>query len=253
MQKKIINYLPVSGSLPENIPDLTTESSPEQPLQILFEDDDLLIADKPAGMLSLEDSTSRRSLISQVKDYLKKSQGSDEKIYCAPIHRLDRPVSGAMLFAKNNESAGKLSEDMKKGRIQKIYFAIVNPAAGSIISEEWKLLEQHYVRRRDRAYIVEPGTPRATAVSLKYRIIQSKGGYSQVLIDLITGKRHQIRVQLSSIGMPVAGDMFYGSGESFKDGIICLHSLSLGFIHPVNRSNVKITAPVPGHISDKIQ
>ncbi len=219
--------------------------------QILYEDDAVLIANKQAGILSMKDSTGRQSLSSLVEEYLKKTF-DDKNIYHAPIHRLDRPVSGTMLFAKTTEAAGILSSDMKNGRIDKYYFAIVKTIPENSGDNSWETLDQYYVRKRDRAYIVEQGTPRAATVSLKYMMLKRQGEYSPVLIKLITGKRHQIRVQMSSQGMPIAGDRFYGSDENFEDGIICLHALSLGFNHPVSQKRIIITAPLPFHIAEKI-
>ncbi len=218
---------------------------------LLYEDNDILIADKPAGMLSLADSTGRESLSALIEKYLKKTY-YDINLYHAPIHRLDRPVSGTMLFAKTPEAAGRLSSDMKNGKIDKYYFALVNTIPVNTGDNGWKTLDQYYVRKRDRAYIVEQGTPRAASVSLKYRILQNYGKYSLMLIKLITGKRHQIRVQLSSLGMPIAGDKFYGSYEIFEDGIICLHALRIGFFHPISQKSIIITAPLPPHIVERI-
>jgi 23S rRNA pseudouridine1911/1915/1917 synthase len=221
-------------------------------LKILYEDDSILIADKPAGILSLDDSTDRKSMITMVKDYLKKTIGGNRIIYCAPIHRLDRPVSGTMLFTKTYEAARKLSNDMRNGKIKKIYCALVNPIINNTAENTWTFLEQYYVRRRDRAYIVGANMPRAAAVSLRYRFLKKKEIYNSVLIDLITGKRHQIRVQLSSLGMPIIGDRFYGSKETIDDGIICLHALSLKLIHPVSLLQMKIISPLPAHFTERI-
>ena len=218
---------------------------------ILYEDNDILIADKPAGMLSLADSTGRESLSALIEKYLKKTN-DDINIYHAPIHRLDRPVSGTMLFAKTPEAASRLSSDMKNGKIDKYYFAVVKTIPENSEYTGWKKLDQYYVRRRDRAYIAEHGTPQAAAVSLHYRILQKQGGYNPVLIKLITGKRHQIRVQLSSLGMPIAGDRFYGSDEIFEDEIICLHACRIGFIHPITKKSIIITATFPPHIKERI-
>ncbi|HPS59336.1 MAG TPA: RluA family pseudouridine synthase [Spirochaetota bacterium] len=216
---------------------------------ILYQDDDIIVLNKPAGMLSLDDDSGRTSLYAMVKDYLRGDAAVDEYVYCAAMHRIDRPVSGVMLFAKNPAAARPLSIDMKQRKIRKFYCALVNPAPGTACPDEWSLLRQYIVRRRARAYMAAGDEPRAKAVALRYRVMVSDGECGLVLVELITGKRHQIRFQLSSIGMPITGDRFYGSGETLQDGIICLHAHYLMFTHPVTGKPMTVTAPLPPHIA----
>lgn len=215
---------------------------------ILFEDDDIIVLNKPAGMLSLDDDSGRTSLYAMVKDYLRGDAASDEPVYCAAMHRIDRPVSGVMLFAKNPAAARILSVDMKQRRIRKFYCALTNPAPGTQCNEEWRELRQHIVHRRARTCMAEASDPGALAVAIRYRVMVCDGEYGLVLVELLTGKRHQIRFQLSSIGMPITGDRFYGSKRLLDDGIICLHAHYLMFTHPVTGSPMIITAPLPPHI-----
>ncbi|NLV69030.1 MAG: RluA family pseudouridine synthase [Spirochaetes bacterium] len=215
---------------------------------ILFEDDDIIVLNKPAGMLSLDDDSGRTSLYAMVKDYLRGDAASDEPVYCAAMHRIDRPVSGVMLFAKNPAAARILSSDMKQRRIRKFYCALTNPAPGTQCNEEWRELRQHIVHRRARTCMAEASDPGALAVAIRYRVMVCDGEYGLVLVELLTGKRHQIRFQLSSIGMPITGDRFYGSKRLLDDGIICLHAHYLMFTHPVTGSPMIITAPLPPHI-----
>jgi len=215
---------------------------------ILYEDDHLIAVNKPSGMLAQDDSTGRASLAGLVTSYLEKGS-SGGPLFCAALHRLDRPVSGVMLFAKTGQAASVLSSDIRQRRVQKFYCALVNPAPDAKCTDVWMELRQHYVRRRDRAYIVGGDTPGAAEVALKYRVAQTDGMAALLLLELITGRRHQIRVQLSSIGMPINGDRFYGSKEFTDDGIICLHAHHLCFNHPVTGGRMTVSAPLPPHMN----
>lgn len=218
---------------------------------ILHEDDDIILVNKPAGMLAQDDSTGRPSLAGIVEKYLKNGISPDRALFCAAIHRLDRPVSGVMLFAKNSIAAGRLSSDMKSGNMRKFYCAVTDPC-DIPTSGGWKELHQFYTRRRDRAYIVSENDAGAVPVSLRYRYIGTGECSGHVLVKLITGKRHQIRVQLSSVGLPVAGDRFYGSGVTVPDDAISLHAHYLCFSHPVTGKNMTVSAPLPLHMADRL-
>lgn len=220
--------------------------------EILFEDEYIIAVNKPAGMLAQTDSTGRQSLQAQITYYLKEHTSGSDELYCAALHRLDRPVSGVMLFAKTPVAAGRLSDDIKNRNIRKFYCALVNTAQENIQNHQWIELKQFMVRRRDRGYIAAENEPGASAVSLRYRIMEAEGSSGLVLIELITGKRHQIRVQLSSIGMPITGDRFYGSQQKLEEGIIALHAHYICFTHPVTKEPATVTAPIPGYMTDRI-
>jgi 23S rRNA-/tRNA-specific pseudouridylate synthase len=215
---------------------------------ILFEDDDIILMNKPAGMLSVDDDSGRPSLYGVVKNYLHGDAAYSGDACCAAMHRIDRPVSGVMLFAKRPDAARILSADMKKKRIRKFYCALTNPAPGAVCNEEWSELRQHIVYRRARTCMAEASDPGALAVAIRYRVMVCDGEYGLVLVELLTGKRHQIRFQLSSIGMPITGDSFYGSNMEFDDRIICLHAHCLMFTHPVTGTPMTVWAPLPPHI-----
>lgn len=217
--------------------------------EILFEDEYIIAVNKPAGMLAQDDSTGRPSLSGAVKDHLEESTDGDP--YCAALHRLDRPVSGVMLFAKTTIAAGRLSDDIRYRKIKKFYCAMVSPAPETAPAGEWRELNQYMVRRRDRGYIAGENDPGADAVSLRYRVMESSGSCGLVLLELITGKRHQIRVQLSSIGSPIIGDSFYGSKEKLEDGIIALHAHYLCFSHPMTGEPMTVCALLPPHMGGR--
>lgn len=220
---------------------------------ILFEDDYIIAVNKPAGLLAQRDSTGRESLQGYVTDYLKEHNSGSDEPYCVALHRLDRPVSGIMLFAKNSVAAGRLSDDIKHRNIRKFYCALVSPVPEKNSDHRWIELQQFMVRKRDRGYIVSKDEPGAISVSLRYRIFETYGSSSLVLVELISGKRHQIRVQLSSLGRPVIGDKFYGSREKVEDSIIDLHAHYLSFIHPITQNKITLCAPPPFHMSDMIR
>jgi len=231
---------------------VSTSQTADKTPRILHEDDDIIVVNKPAGMLAQDDSTGRISLLGIVTDYLTGGMHENKPVFCAALHRLDRPVSGIMLFAKNTPAAGKLSSDIKNRKIRKFYCAVADPLSGVLLPDRWTEISQYYIRRRDRAYIVNENDPGSVPVSLKYRYMRTESNSVLLLVELITGKRHQIRVQLSSMGMPVAGDWFYGSKETVADGIISLHAHYLCFIHPVTHCSMIISAPLPQHITGRI-
>jgi len=220
---------------------------------IIFEDDYIIAVNKPAGLLAQRDSTGRESLQGEVSDHLKELKTGSDEPYCVALHRLDRPVSGIMLFAKNSVAAGRLSDDIKHRNIRKFYCALVSPAVEIDSNHQWIELQQFMVRRRDRGYIVSKDEPGATSVSLRYRIFETYGSSSLVLIELISGKRHQIRVQLSSLGTPIIGDRFYGSREKPEESIIALHAHYLCFTHPITRNQITLCASPPLHIAERIR
>lgn len=215
---------------------------------ILYEDDDIIVMNKPSGMLSVDDDSGRTSLYGIVKNYLHGDTAVGNDTYCAAMHRIDRPVSGVMLFAKNSSAARTLSADMKQRRIRKFYCALVNPAPGARCDDEWKELRQHIVHRRARTCIADACDTGALAVAIRYSVMVCDGEYGLALVELLTGKRHQIRAQLSSIGMPITGDRFYGSKKLLPDGIICLHAHYLMFTHPVTGIQMTVSAPPPPHM-----
>lgn len=215
---------------------------------ILYDDDDIIVLNKPAGMLSVDDDSGRASLYGIVKGYLHGDAAGNDDVYCAAMHRIDRPVSGVMLFAKNPAAARTLSADMKQRRIRKFYCALTNPAPGTQCDDAWRELRQHIVHRRARTCIAGAGDPGALAVAIRYSVMVCDGEFGLVLVELLTGKRHQIRFQLSSIGMPITGDKFYGSKRLLDDGIICLHAHYLMFTHPVTGMQMTVSAPLPPHM-----
>ncbi len=212
-------------------------------MNVLYEDNHLIIVNKAAGEIVQGDKTSDKPLSEMVKEYLKVKYNKPGNVFCGVTHRLDRPTSGVVVFAKTSKALSRLNEMFKKGQMDKTYWAIVkkHPA-----KEEDTLT--HYLIKTERnnkstAYDTEkPNTKKAV---LHYKLIASSDNYYLLEVDLETGRHHQIRCQLSKIGSPIKGDLKYGAERSNPDGSISLHARSISFVHPVSKEEISITAPVP--------
>ena len=220
-------------------------------LDILYEDNHLIAINKPAGALSQKDISGRDSLIEHVKEYIKDKYGKPGKVFLGTVHRIDRPVTGALLFARTTKAAQRLFEQFSGRKVIKIYLALVRlNGDGSALPEDWKM-QKHNVRRDgDRTITVETGHEAREAL-MEYRCIGVGSEYALLLVRLHTGRKHQIRAQLAALGMPVVGDGKYGSRENNGDDSICLHSLLLRFGHPVRDEMIDVIAGVPGIFSEK--
>lgn len=220
------------------------------PLEILYEDNHCLAVNKPPGLLTQGVPDGLPSLEALVKTHLKEKYQKAGRVYLGIPHRLDRPVSGVVLFARQTKSAQRLAEQFQNRQVTKIYWAAVEgelqPTEG--IWEDWlrKLPDE---ARSER---VEPGTPSAKLARLLYRRLQAISGDTLLEIHLETGRMHQIRLQAALRGHPILGDSLYGSTRSFgppaklpRDRIIALHARSLTFLHPIRYEPMTVTAPLP--------
>ncbi len=219
------------------------------PLSILFEDHHLIAVNKPAPLLT-QAPPEIPSLESMVKAYIKEKYAKPAGVYLGVPHRLDRSVTGAIVFARNSKAARRVAEQFQKREVEKVYWALV---AGDIESEtgtweDW-LLKHPEASRTD---CVEANTPDAKLSALNYRRLADIPGGTLLELRPLTGRSHQIRVQAASRGHPVFGDQLYGSVISFgpkhehcRDAVIALHARSLTFRHPFRQEPVTITAPLP--------
>ena len=202
---------------------------------ILYEDNHLLALYKPAGLLVQGDRTGACSLLDLAKAWIKER-------YHKKVHRLDRPVAGAMLFCRNSKAAGRVSEQFRSGKIQKYYLAIVagNPArsSGQLIDH----LERHENRS---SRIASAPTPTSQEARLFYRVLAGTTSSSLVEIHLETGRHHQIRVQMSNLGHPILGDLRYGAGAPLAQRQIALIASKLTLYHPITKEELSITSPLP--------
>ncbi|MDD5308521.1 MAG: RluA family pseudouridine synthase [Deltaproteobacteria bacterium] len=210
-------------------------------LPILYEDNHVLVVDKRAGLLSQADLSGDLDVLTVVKEFLKRRDEKPGNVYLGLVHRLDRPVSGAMILAKTSKAASRLSAALRARDVYKVYRAIVHgapePAEGEL---------RHRLLKDQAARVTRVcGEGEGREARLAYRLLEARGDTSLVEVDLLTGLPHQIRVQLAAIGCPIVGDRKYGSPVALPDGRIWLHAFRVTFPHPVTREAVAIEAPLP--------
>lgn len=210
---------------------------------IIYEDNHLLALNKPAGWLVQGDSTGDPTLTDWGKQYLKEKYAKPGAVFLHPVHRIDRPVSGLVLFARTDKALGRLTTLFRERKVTKTYLALVLQApkvsAGELRHFLIKDEQRNIVSARSR-----PGEGAKEAI-LQYVYIGMAGAYHLLRILPLTGRPHQIRVQLSAIGCPILGDLKYGAPAPLPDASIGLHSLSLALEHPVKKEPIEMEAPAP--------
>lgn len=212
-------------------------------MKVLYEDNHIIIVNKEPGEIVQGDKTGDKPLSETVKEWIRKKYDKPGNVFLGVVHRLDRPVSGVVIFAKTSKALARLNEMLREGKIKKTYWAITR----NIPAEREGLLT-HYIistEKNNKSYAYPAPRPGAKEAKLHYRLLSRSDRYNLIEVNLLTGRKHQIRVQLSSIGCPIRGDLKYGDKRSNPDGSISLHARSIEFMHPVSRLPVKITAPVP--------
>lgn len=211
-------------------------------LDILYEDNHLLALAKPAGLPTMGVAAQLPSLLTQAKEYLKQRYSKPGNVYLGVVSRLDAPVTGVVLFARTSKAARRLAEQFRAGQVEKYYWAVVE---GLVRNEHGLCLEWlvHDERHR-RVHVTDPGQPGAQEARLSFRRLRTALGLSLLEIELHTGRKHQIRVQLAHRGFPVVGDRKYGSRRGFPAGI-ALHARRLVVVHPVRRERLELVAPLP--------
>lgn len=212
-------------------------------MEVLYEDNHVIIVNKAVGEIVQGDKTGDKPLSETVKDYLKEKYNKPGNVFVGVTHRLDRPVSGVVVFAKTTKALTRLNEMFRNGDVRKSYWAITagTPPAGE------GLLVNHLesVEKNNKTYIRTNPTPKTKEARLKYRLLKKGDNYSLVEVELLTGRKHQIRVQLAGIGCPIKGDLKYGAKRSNPDGGISLHARNISFVHPVSKKEINVTAPLP--------
>lgn len=213
-------------------------------MTVLHEDNHLIIVNKRAGEIVQGDKTGDTPLSDIVKAWIKEKYQKPGNVYLGVVHRLDRPVSGVVLFAKTSKALPRLNAMFAEhNKVQKTYWAIVQnrPQKAEGTLTHW--LTRHEKTNTARAYDKE--VPNSKKAVLDYKLIASSERYHLLEVHLHTGRHHQIRCQLAKIGCPIKGDLKYGSPRSNPDGSISLHARKLTFEHPVSHEQISITAPVP--------
>lgn len=211
--------------------------------QILFEDNHLIVINKYPSQIVQGDKTGDEPLSEQIKKYLKSKYNKPGNVFCGVIHRLDRPVSGVLIFARTSKALTRMNELVKTRGIKKTYWAIVkNPPP------DQKEHLVNYLNRNEKinkSFIVSENKTGAKRAELIYTYLQNSDNYHLLEVELITGRHHQIRAQLAHIGCSIKGDVKYGFGRTNEDGSIHLHARSIEFVHPVKKEMLKIEAPTP--------
>jgi 23S rRNA pseudouridine1911/1915/1917 synthase len=212
-------------------------------MEVLYEDNHLIAVNKSCSEIVQGDKTGDVPLSETVKSWLKAKYNKPGNVFVGVAHRLDRPVGGAVLFAKTGKALSRLNEMFRTGAIRKTYWAIVKNAPEEPEGELTHYLVRNEKQNKSYAYPVEQ--PHSKKAVLSYKIIGKSDRYFLLEIILKTGRHHQIRCQLSAIGCPVRGDLKYGFARSNRDGGISLHAREISFTHPVSREEITIVAPVP--------
>lgn len=214
-------------------------------LQIIYEDNHIIAVNKRAGDIVQGDKTEDKPLSEIVKEYLIRKYNKQGNAYLGVVHRLDRPTTGVVIFAKTSKILPRLNKLFanKEGQIQKKYWALVhkNQLPQQAVLEHWLIRNEK--KNKSKAFVKE--VPQSKKAVLKYEVLRTFDNYQLVEIELITGRHHQIRCQFSAIGSPVKGDIKYGAKRINSDASISLHSREISFIHPVKKEKILIIASVP--------
>lgn len=213
-------------------------------MTVLYEDNHIIAVNKTCNEIVQGDKTGDTPLSETVKAYIKDKYNKPGEVFLGVTHRLDRPTSGVVLFARTSKALTRLNEMFKSHeQIKKTYWAIVQgcPKVPEARLENWLVRNE----AQNKSYIAKPGAKEAKQAILSYKTLVKGEHYTLLEVNLETGRHHQIRCQLAAIGCPIKGDLKYGAKRSNPDGGICLHARKIEFIHPVKKENICITASVP--------
>jgi 23S rRNA pseudouridine1911/1915/1917 synthase len=212
-------------------------------IDVLYEDNHVIVVNKSASDIVQGDKTGDETLPDKIKEFLKVKYDKPGNVFCGVVHRLDRPTSGAVVFAKTSKALSRLNIQFREKSTRKTYWAVVEkepvPTSGRL---------EHYLKKNEKqnkSYASETENKDAKKASLEYNLLAKSDKYFLLEIELHTGRHHQIRVQLSTIGCIIKGDVKYGARRSNTDGSIHLHARFLEFQHPTTQEVIKVTAPVP--------
>ncbi len=212
-------------------------------MEILYEDNHIIIVNKTTSEIVQGDKTGDTPLSEQLKQWLKEKYNKPGNVFVGVTHRLDRPVSGIVVFAKTSKALARLNEMFRLGEIQKSYWAIVKEHPPRQQDEITHYLIRN--EKQNKSYAYNEQKTNAKKATLSYTVIAQSDRYYLLEVDLKTGRHHQIRCQLAQIGCPIKGDLKYGAKRSNPDGGISLHARHICFIHPVSQKTIDVTAPVP--------
>lgn len=220
-------------------------------MQVVYEDNHIIVVYKESGEIVQGDKTGDTPLSETVKAYIKEKYQKPGAVFLGVVHRLDRPVSGLVVFARTSKALSRLNEMFRKGEVHKTYWALVQPSGNPVTSNTF-VTATHWLTRNEKqnkSYAYDREVPGSKKAVLRYRTIGQTERYQLVEVELLTGRHHQIRCQLSTLGMPIRGDLKYGAKRSNPDGSISLLSHHVAFIHPVSKQKIVLDSPLP---DDKI-
>lgn len=215
-------------------------------LQVLYEDNHLIVVNKRVGDIVQGDKTGDKPLSEVVKEYIKEKYNKPGEVFLGVVHRLDRPTTGIVVFARTSKALSRLNDLFKERKLEKIYWAVVQNKPSSQQKKLTHFLLKNEKNNTSKAF--EKEIVNGKKAVLEYQLKESLSNYHLLEIKLHTGRHHQIRSQLSAIGSPIKGDLKYGAKRSNTDGGIHLHAKYLTFSHPVSKGTIKIDAPLPDEI-----
>ena len=212
-------------------------------MEVLYEDNHIIIVNKSSSEIVQGDKTGDVPLSETVKQYIKEKYAKPGNVFLGVVHRLDRPVSGVVTFARTGKSLARLNEMFRTKDVHKTYWAIVKGAPKNPEGElvHWLVRNE----KQNKSYAYDKEVPNSKKAILHYKVIAHSDNYTLLEIDLKTGRHHQIRCQLAKMGCPIKGDLKYGAKRSNPDGSISLHARRIQFVHPVSKIDIDVVAPVP--------
>ena len=216
-------------------------------MTVVYEDNHIIIVSKQSGEIVQGDKTGDTPLSDVVKQYIKEKYAKPGDVFLGVVHRLDRPVAGLVVFARTSKALSRLNRMFQEGQVHKTYWAIVAGTTDTPMPAEPQTLTHWIVRneKQNKAYAYDHEVPHSKKAELRYRAIARSDRYTLLEVELLTGRHHQIRCQLSKIGLPIRGDLKYGAKRSNSDGSISLLSRKIAFTHPVSRQEIVCQAPLP--------
>ena len=212
-------------------------------MTVVYKDNHIIVVNKTASEIVQADKTGDTPLSETVKQYLKEKYQKPGNVFLGVTHRLDRPVSGLVIFAKTSKALTRLNEMFRAGEVKKTYWAVVKNAPKESEGELVHFLVRN--EKQNKSYAYDKEVPNSKKAVLDYRLIGRSENYYLLEVDLKTGRHHQIRCQLAKMGCPIKGDLKYGSPRSNPDGSICLHARRVRFVHPVSKELIELKAPLP--------
>lgn len=212
-------------------------------MQVLYEDNHIIIVYKQSGEIVQGDKTGDKPLSETIKEWIKEKYAKPGNVFLGVVHRLDRPVSGIVVFAKTSKSLSRLNNMFRNGEVRKTYWAMVQTAPNmpEATLTNWLVRNE----KQNKSYVYNNEMPNAKQAILKYKTIGQTEHYTLLEVNLLTGRHHQIRCQLAAMGCPIKGDLKYGARRSNPDGSISLLSHKVEFIHPVSKQKIVVVSPLP--------